>query len=352
MPHAVESTIPSQGDQRLADIATRLVLQQHVPAMGLAVVSSKGVLAVGVAGYRKVGDPTPATMADQWHLGSCTKMMTAVVAALVVESGKLRWDTSILKLATKVQPPNHEWWESVTLDHLLCHRAGLEPNLVWRALQSRAEAASLILSSPPAFTVGTFAYSNTGYVLAATLCEQVTGRTWEDLLSQEVWKPLQITQAGFGGMGTQGQVDQPWGHSADGNAAGNGPDADNPPILGPAGRAHMPLSDWGRFIVDQLRGARDEIGLLKAESYRHLHSPWLDEDKERGYDLARGWGLARRPWAKGLAYSHSGSNTLHYSVVWMAPSIDFAVLVTTNQGGTDEACDQAASAAISAFIPE
>ena len=80
------------------------------------------------------------------------------------------------------------------------------------------------------------------------------------------------------------------------------------------------------------------------ESYRHLQSPWLDEDSERGYDIARGWGVARRPWAKGLAYSHSGSNGVHYSVVWLAPAIDFAVLVTTNQGGAGEATDQAAAA--------
>jgi CubicO group peptidase (beta-lactamase class C family) len=347
----MDSTKTAQKDQRLADIASRLVLHHHLPAMGISVVNSQGLQAVGVAGRRKADDPTPVTIEDQWHLGSCTKMMTAVVAAHVVESGILRWDTPTSQLATKGQTPSIEW-ESITLDHLLCHRAGLEPDLVWPTLKSRAEATSQILSSPPPLPVGAFAYSNIGYVLAAALCEQETGRTWESLLSQEVWNPLQIAHAGFGGMGTHGQIDQPWGHTEDGKVAGNGPESDNPPILGPAGRAHMSLSDWGRFIVDQLRGARGEKGLLTAESYLHLHSPWPDGDKERGYDLARGWGVAGRPWAKGLAYSHSGSNTLHYSVVWMAPAINFAVLVTTNQGGADEACDQAASATIAAFVSE
>jgi D-alanyl-D-alanine carboxypeptidase len=349
MPHAEEPTSPDQGDPRLTDIASRLVLHHHVPAMGIAVVTSKGVQAVGVAGRRKVDDPTPVAIDDQWHLGSCTKMMTAVVAAQGVERGKLRWDTPISQLADKDQPPRHEW-ESITLDHLLCHRAGLEPDLDWCAMKSRAQAAMHILSSPPALPVGAFAYSNTGYVLSAALCEQAIGRTWENLIDEEVWKPLHISNAGFGGMGKQGQIDQPWGHAVDGKAAGNGPEADNPPILGPAGRAHMSLSDWGRFIADQLRGARGESGLLSADSYRHLHSPWPDGDKERGYDIARGWGVASRPWAKGLAYSHSGSNSLHYSVVWMAPSIDFAVLIAANQGGADEVTDQAAAATISAFL--
>jgi len=342
--------MPMQGDQRLANIASRLVLQYHVPAMGIAVVTSRGLKAIGVAGHRKVDNPTPVTAEDQWHLGSCTKMMTAVVGAQIVESGKLRWDTPVSQLATSNQTSNHGW-ESITFDHLLSHRAGLESDLDWRALRSRAEAASHILSSPPTLPVGKYAYSNTGYVLSAAMCEQAMGRTWENLLSQEVWKPLQITKAGYGSMGKYGQVDQPWGHTEDGKVAGNGPEADNPPILGPAGSAHMSLSDWGRFIADQLRGARDERGLLTAESYRHLYSPWLDDDTERGYDIARGWGVARRPWAKGLAYSHSGSNGFHYSVVWLAPAIDFAVLVTTNQGGAEEVTDRAAAATISEFVP-
>jgi hypothetical protein len=35
----------------------------------------------------------------------------------------------------------------------------------------------------------------------------------------EVFGPLGLTSAGFGGTGTPGQLDQPWGHHASGNAA-------------------------------------------------------------------------------------------------------------------------------------
>ena len=119
------------------------------------------------------------------------------------------------------------------------------PILIGMLLRSRAEAASHILSSPPTLPVGKYAYSNTGYVLSAAMCEQAMGRTWEDLVSQEVWSPLQITEAGLGSMGSHGQVDQPWGHSEDGKVAGNGPEADNPLILGPAGSVHMPVIRLG-----------------------------------------------------------------------------------------------------------
>src|SRR5687767_3348547 len=62
-----------------------------LPAMGGAVVRGGEIVAVGAAGVRKAGDETGATGDDLWHIGSCTKSMTATLCAVLVERGKLRW---------------------------------------------------------------------------------------------------------------------------------------------------------------------------------------------------------------------------------------------------------------------
>ena len=46
-------------------------------AMGGAVVTSRGLVAQGVTGVRALGSKVPVTTADRWHIGSCTKAMTA-----------------------------------------------------------------------------------------------------------------------------------------------------------------------------------------------------------------------------------------------------------------------------------
>jgi len=38
------------------------------------------------------------TTNDQFHIGSCTKSMTATLAAMFIEEGKLRWDTTIAEV--------------------------------------------------------------------------------------------------------------------------------------------------------------------------------------------------------------------------------------------------------------
>src|SRR4029077_11199253 len=50
-----------------------------LPALAGAVFRGNELVAIGVAGVRKFGDPTLATIADQWHLGSDTKAMTATL---------------------------------------------------------------------------------------------------------------------------------------------------------------------------------------------------------------------------------------------------------------------------------
>jgi CubicO group peptidase (beta-lactamase class C family) len=328
---------PQSGDPAISDALARILTQHKVPAMAGAIVTSAGLQKMGAAGWRKAGDPTPATVDDQWHLGSDTKAMTATVIARFVERGLLRWDSAV----SQVLPEAGPGWDKVTLDHLLTHRAGIaiEPNY-WD-IPTRAAAVLIITARPPATVPGsTYHYSNSGYVLAGAMLERVAGQPWEALIRSELWEPLHMEGCGFGGMGTPGRVDQPWQHKGTGEVAGNGPQTDNPPVMGPAGTLHMPIKAWASFIADQLKGARGELALLSTPSYKHLQAPWP------GGEYALGWIAVQRSWAKGAALTHTGSNTMSTAVVWMAPGVDMAVLVNCNQGEADAACDDAAVALI------
>jgi hypothetical protein len=152
-----------------------------------------------------------------------------------------------------------------------------------------------------------------------------------------------LKSAGFGGVGTPGRIDQPWPHTDNGKPTdANGPLVDNPEVMGPAGTVHCSLADWAKFIADQLGGLEGHGALFTPEMYQRLHTAPF------GGDYAFGWLVTDRPWGGGTVYTHAGSNTMNYAVVWMAPRRDFAVLVTTNQAGPDaeQGTDEAASALI------
>lgn len=334
------------------------IRQKHgVPALGGAIVTSKGLDAIGVVGVRKAGTEIAATADDKWHLGSDTKAMTALLIAALMEQGRLKWETTIEKafpdLAVSMSPA----FKKINLLELLSHRAGLPANLFWgliprtqtikeQRLASLKAASTAKLDSEP----GTkYLYSNLGYVIAGAMAEAAASASWEVLIKRILFQPLGMESAGFGGVGTPGQIDQPWGHTADGKPVkDNGPDMDNPPVLGPAGRVHCTLSDWAKFIADWLRGARGEKALLKPDTYRILQTPPF------GGDYALGWVVVEREWGGGKVLTHAGSNTTNLAVAWLAPLRDFAVLVVTNQGGPAafKACDEAASSLINLYLQE
>jgi CubicO group peptidase (beta-lactamase class C family) len=344
--------VPQQQEPRIAAALEPIRARHHFPALGGAIVTSKGLTGMAVTGLRKAGTDVAATPDDLWHLGSDTKAMTAAWIAQVVGRGKLSWESTIGAVMAKETAGAPEAFRDITLLQLLSHRAGLVANINWQEasrsgatpreqrLAALRTAAVTKLSSPPG---SKYEYSNLGYVIAATMAEHVVDRAWEGEIRASIFAPLGMASAGFGGLGTPGLIDQPWPHTGNGQPTGtNGPLVDNPEVMGPAGTVHCSLADWAKFIADQLSGLEGHGALFAPEIYKQTHTPPF------GGDYAYGWLVTDRPWGGGTVYTHAGSNTLNFAVVWMAPQKDFAVLVTTNQGGAEaqQGTDEAAAALI------
>jgi CubicO group peptidase (beta-lactamase class C family) len=325
--------------QEVVSLIEPIRQQHYVPALGAALVSRDGIVASGVTGVRKRGTDVAVTINDKWHLGSNTKAITAVIVATLVERGKLSWETTIGQVFPELSKTFPEEFRGITVTQLLSHHAGLPADLNWgdmarsaaslpeQRLNALKTAASTQLAAPP----GTkFGYSNLGYTLAGTIAERVAGQPWEDLMREIVFKPLRMLSCGFGGVGTPGEIDQPWPHKEDGGPmAANGPSVDNPEVMGPAGTVHCSIGDYAKFIADQLRGESGDGALLKAKTYKALHTPRF------GGNYAFGWGVLSQDWAGGIVLAHQGSNTLNFCIVRVAPRRGFAVLAVTNQGGDE-----------------
>jgi len=106
----------------VSDRLERIRERHGVPGMAAAAVRHGRIFATGAAGLRKAGGDEMVTLDDRWHLGSCTKSMTAALVAMLVEDGALRWDSSIGEILSDI--PMEPAWCDVTLEQLLQHRGG------------------------------------------------------------------------------------------------------------------------------------------------------------------------------------------------------------------------------------
>lgn len=320
-----------------------------------------GLIARGVAGKRALARDADAKFDDQWHLGSCTKAMTATLCALLVQDGKLKWESSIGEVFVEQLSAIPEHYRSITLEQLLRHTSGLPGNLPADATlqmlmhskatpeRDRRVAFQIGMKQPPVSAPGeAFLYSNIGYMIAGMMAEQTAGRPYEELMQERIFTPLGMTSAGFGPPGLADRVDQPRGHR---NAKPFPPDAnaDNPRCYAPAGTLHCSMEDWAKFVLLHLKAARGETTTLSPENARRLRTPSPKSVTDsNGY--AMGWLITQRPWAataaepSGMVMVHSGSNTMWFCSVWIAPAADLAVMAATNaadaeaQAAVDEAC--------------
>jgi CubicO group peptidase (beta-lactamase class C family) len=346
--------------ERLADLLEPIRKKHDVPALAAAVVNYDGAIAVAAVGVRKRGDDTPVTADDKFHLGSDTKAMTATLVALFVEKSDLKWDDTLGLAFPDVAEKMTPEFRKITLTELLTHRAGLPANvpLGWFLAAAkgapREQRETLLkqvvgdkLDSEPGEK---FQYSNLGYILAAHMVEQVGRADWEDLITEKLFRPLGMKTPGFGAAGAPGKVDQPWGHRAGGAPVEPGLGADNPVVMGPAGRVHCSLPDWARFVALHLRAGHGDPVLLKPETLTLLHTP---PSNESGYARG-GWGVVDPDKRTGgPILTHDGSNTMNYCTASLSPDRHFAVLVACNQGGDPgrDACSEARAALLDEFLP-
>jgi CubicO group peptidase (beta-lactamase class C family) len=102
-----------------------------LPALAAAVARGGDVIAAGAVGTRRWGTDAPVGLNDRFHLGSDTKPMTALLAAMLVEQGKLRWETTVGEVFGKTVTEIDPAWKPVTLDLLLHNRrrAGRRPGV-------------------------------------------------------------------------------------------------------------------------------------------------------------------------------------------------------------------------------
>ena len=215
---------PASGAKGTSDLLESLRKTNNLPALAVVVTKDGKICERAAVGVRKLGSPELVTTNDVFHIGSCTKSMTATLAGMLIDEGKLRWDTTIIEVFPELKGKIDTRFEAVTMEQLLTHRGGFAtepPAMAWKRAwaergtptEQRRELMTGILNKPPKAPPGTkMIYSNQGYVVAGAMIEKVAGKPYEALIAERLFQPLHMTSAGFGPPGTNGAIEQPWGH--------------------------------------------------------------------------------------------------------------------------------------------
>ena len=156
---------------------------------------------------------------------------------------------------------------------------------------------------------GRFRDSNLGYVVIGAAIERIAGAPYEQALATHVLEPLGIASGGFGAPPAIR------GHRAHTPAPPDDPRADNPPVMGPAGRLHLTLQDWARF---QQVFLTEGGGFLEPASVERLLTPAKAQSP--------GWAPA------GASMGQQGSNTFWVATALIDRRRECTAMVVCNDG--------------------
>jgi CubicO group peptidase (beta-lactamase class C family) len=315
---------------------------------GLAAIGSllsrNGNVSTNVAGVRKVGDATPATVNDRFHIGSCTKAMTATLIAIFAERGLVGWEMKLSDLFPELDKTMDPAFRNVPLKMLPGMHSGMTDNFskelerkLFDPKSDLNEVRKLIakegLSFPPTATPGTkYDYNNANYVVVAAALERISGKSWETLMKEEIFHPLKMESCGFGPQADPNlsPPNEPWPHLIENEKIiAITPDflGDNPPTIGPAGTVHCSMKDWLKFIQIHMDGAvGKDTTLLKAASFPIMHENHPDQTFTYG-----GW--TRLDIEDGYFLAYVGSNLMNLANIWAFPQKQVVALSVTNTGG-------------------
>ncbi len=329
-----------------------------LPAIAAAVVKDGKIISAGAVGTRRIGENIPVTINDRFHIGSDTKAMTALLAAMMVEEGKLRWDSTMTEVFPELAEKMDPRLRSVTLEQLLSHTSGIPTdnenifNVYREAMSQDGNLDNLRYwlvqhwsKKPLEFDPGTkFAYSNMGYTMVGAMIERVGGKTWDEAVTDRVFRPLKLETAGLGPQASLGRIDAPLGHSlVEGKVKAflSGPNGDGPSLIGPAGIVHMSILDFARWAGWNAGEGKRKPNLVKPATIQKLHTPVITMPERKdaapgtppGGKYALGWGELTVNWAPHPLLYHGGSNGMNLAHIWVDTKRDLAIVITTNIGG-------------------
>jgi len=324
-----------------SDWARKTMADWKVPGLAVAIVKNGAVVLLEGYGVRDASSQSPVTPDTLFAIGSSTKAFTATALALLVDDGKLAWDTPVRTYlpAFKLKDPMAS--ERMTPRDLVTHRSGLpRHDLVWYATPlSRKELVSRLEFLEPSADLRTrWQYQNLMFVTAGYLAGEVAGTTWEDLVRSRIFSPLGMKSSNFSVEDSRKSADFAKPYQEKDEKVIEIPFR-NIDAVGPAGSINSSARDMSRWLLLQLGGGKvGDTQLLTAPGLAELHKPQVvvgesGQDPEiTGTSYAMGWFVASY---RGHVRVHHGGNIDGFStIVSFVPREGVGVVALANLNGT------------------
>ncbi len=275
--------------QILADFeqyAVQAMDDWKIPGMAIAIVQNDEIIYSKSFGVKKLGESDPVTTDTVFQIGSASKAFTSLLVAMMVEEGYFSWTDSVVSLLPDFTLYDPWVTREFQVRDMMSQHSGLPAysgmmGPLFDFDRNHTRFLQRYIKPVTSFR-SEFAYQNTLFLDAAALLEKVTGKTWEQLLQEQIFTPLGMTTASSTLNTLLASPDRTLGHYRMENwyrgeilpVQPDWPFIDWVYTYGPAGSIACSITDltkWVRFQLNQ--GEFENQRLIRENALEYLHKP-------------------------------------------------------------------------------
>ena len=310
-PEQVSAALPA-----LDAMAQDVVSSGAVPGLAIAVVSHDKVVFLKGYGLREAGRPETVDADTVFQLASLSKPISSSVVAALVTAGVVRWDLRISDLDPGFRLFDAYPTEQVTVRDLFAHRSGLPgsagDDLETIGFDRKTIAYRLRLVPPSSSFRAGYSYSNFGLTEGAVAAARPTGKDWETVAEDFLYRPLGMTMTSSRYSDFVARTDRAALHIKV-NGAWAAKLQRDPDAQSPAGGVSSSVRDLAQWVRLELGdGMFDGTRLISSDAIGETHQPLV----ARGNNLvtgaasfyALGWNVEYG--RHGLSWGHAGAFSL------------------------------------------
>jgi len=318
----------------------------RTPGVSIAIINNNHIEWTKAYGIMDVNTGVPVTTETIFEAGSTSKLITAVMALQFVQKGIIELDQNVNNYLKSWQVPENEFTlkEKVTLHQLLTHQAGLpatnydqDESKGYPTLIDVLKGESPALNKPaiPELVPGSqWQYSNVAYNVIQLLLEDVSGKPFQQIAEENIFKPLGMNNSTFVyPLDAERKQREAMPHDAEGIS--------REPAMHLTALAHGGLTttptDLAKFTVELMLSYQGKSEtLISQEMTKQLFSKVCEIDQEKfPLPFSEGLGVFLMGEGRELSFTHPGTNNpgLNCWLIGWPKSGTGAVIMTNGANG-------------------
>ncbi len=314
-----------------------LMEEWEITGLAIAIVHENETIYQKGFGYRDIEEQLPVTHETIFAIASITKSITATALGLLVDEGKIEWDSPVREYLREFRLKDPYVTENMTIKDLLSHRSGLpRHDLLWYGSDfSREEIFQRLHYLEPSKSFRElYQYNNLMYLAAGVLIEEVTGMSWEEFIQDRILNPLQMVRTNFSVSVSKEMI-----NAARPSAKHNDEIVHVPfrhlDAMGPVGSINSSVNEMAQWLKLNLNnGIFDNEQIVSENQLKEIHRPHMTihesrDDPELFYaSYGLGWRVGSYRGHKML--THGGALDGFRALCGFLPDDDTGVIILTN----------------------